>query len=178
MENKEIFWQGEDGLTWRATLGIDNAIPCIFDLSYKTNGAWVNLAANLHPEFKVITGVRTKINPQREKGLAPGETLDFQWDTYSDDPMSRKKEVEEAKDSWNTTEMTFSQNGGEQIVAFNGLTVGKFSGGFEVHFYNGCNLVRIEAVASTQEDGVCYLYHGGLSGFKPDKLYYVTPKRR
>ena len=178
MENKEIFWQGEDGLTWRATLGIDNAVPCIFDLSYKTNGAWVNLAANLHPEFKVITGVRTKINPQREKGLAPGETLDFQWDTYSDDPMSRKKEVEEAKDSWNTTEMTFSQNGGEQIVAFNGLTIGKFSGGFEVHFYNGCNLVRIEAVASTQEDGVCYLYHGGLSGFKPDKLYYVTPKRR
>ena len=44
MENKEIFWQGEDGLTWRATLGMDNAVPCIFDLSYKTNGAWVNLA--------------------------------------------------------------------------------------------------------------------------------------
>lgn len=117
--NKIITWIGEDQLEWRAEVGIDNGIPCIIEIAYQSNGAWVRLTGNLHPEFKVVTGVRTKINPQREKGLAPGEELDFQWDTYSDDPMSRKKEVKEANEQWNTTEMTVSQNGNEQIVAYN-----------------------------------------------------------
>lgn len=178
MDRKIINWQGEDNLSWRAELGIDGKVPCIYDISYLSNGKWVNLVSNLHPEFKVVTGVRTKINPQREKALAPGEELDYQWDTYSDDPMSRKKEVKEAIQSWNTTQMTSSVYGNEQIVAFDGLTLGQFSGGVELHFYEGCNLIRIEAVASTQDDGVCYLYHGGLNGFNPDKLYYVSPKRR
>ena len=36
----------------------------------------------------------------------------------------------------------------------------------------------MEAVASTDEDGVAYLYHAGLDGFEIGKLYYVSPKRR
>lgn len=178
MENIIINWKGEDNLSWRAEIGIDGNIPCIFDLSYLSNGKWVNLVSNLHPEFKVITGVRTKINPQREKGLAPGETLDYQWDTYSDDPMSRKKEVKEAKEKWNATEMSYSVNGNVQTVAFDGLTLGQFTGGLEIHFFEGSNLIRVEGLAATQDDGVCYLYHAGLNGFKPDKLYYVSPRRR
>lgn len=178
MENKIINWKGEDNLSWSAEIGIDGNIPCIFDLSYLSNGKWVNLVSNLHPEFKVITGVRTKINPQREKGLAPGETLDYQWDTYSDDPMSRKKEVKEAKEKWNATEMSYSVNGNVQTVAFDGLTLGQFTGGLEIHFFEGSNLIRVEGLAATQDDGVCYLYHAGLNGFKPDKLYYVSPRRR
>lgn len=178
MDRKIINWKGEDNLSWRAEIGIDGNIPCIFDLSYLSNGKWVNLVSKLHPEFKVVTGVRTKINPQREKGLAPGETLDYQWDTYSDDPMSRKKEVKEATEKWNTTKMSYSTNGNVQTVAFDGLTLGQFSGGLELHFFEGCNLIRVEALAATEDDGVCYLYHGGLKGFTPDKLYYVSPRRR
>lgn len=90
MNRKIINWKGEDNLSWRAEIGIDGNIPCIFALSYLSNGKWYDLVSDLHPEFKVITGVRTKINPQREMSLAPGEILDYQWDTYSDDPMSRK----------------------------------------------------------------------------------------
>ncbi len=178
MENKVITWKGEDGLKWTAVLGIDGTKPCIFELCYETNGETKVLAEKLHPQFKVVTGVRTKINPQREKGLAPGEELDFQWDTYSDDPMSRKDQVQEAKDSFNSTKFEYTTDGNVQTVTFDGLTIGKFSGDFAVNFYDGSNLIRIEALAATQEDGVCYLYHGGLDGFKKDKLYYVTPKKR
>ena len=178
MERRIINWKGEDNLSWRAEIGIDEKVPCIFDLSYQSNGKWFNLVSNLHPEFKVVTGVRTKINPQREKGLAPGESLDYQWDTYSDDPMSRKEEVKEAVEIWDTTRMSYCVNGNVQTVTFDGLTLGQFSGGLELHFFEGSNLIRIEAVASTQDDGVCYLYHGGINGFKPDKLYYVSPRRR
>jgi len=178
MSTQIVTWTGEDRLPWRVELGIDNKVPCIFDLSYKTNGKWVRLAAGLHPEFKVVTGIRTKVNPQREKGLAPGEELGFQWDTYSDDPMSRKNEVKEATDIWDSTEMTCTENGNRKTASFNGLTLGQFSGGLELHFFEGSNLIRVEAVASTQDDGVCYLYHGGLNGFHADKLYYVSPKKR
>ena len=173
-----IQWTGEDQLQWRAEVGIEGTTPCIFDLSYESNQTWVQLARNLSPQFKVITGIRTKLNPQREKGLAPGETLDFQWDTYSDDPMSRKKEVKEAKSIWSASRMDYARDGNVQTVTFDGLTLGQFSGGAAFHFYEHSNLIRVEALASTQEDGVAYLYHGGMGGFQVDKLYYVTPKRR
>ena len=178
MENKVITWKGEDGLKWTAVVGIDNEQPCIFELSYETNGEKRVLAEKLHPQFKIVTGVRTQINPQREKGLAPGEELDYQWDTYSDDPMSRKNEVSEGNSSFNTTEFTYEKSGNRQTVTFNGFTCHKFSGGFALNFFEGTNLIRAEAVASTEENGVCYLYHGGFDGFKKDKLYYVTPKKR
>ena len=178
MANSVVNWTGEDGLKWSAVLGIDDRKPCIIELSYETDGQKRILAQMLHPQFKVVTGVRTKINPQREKGLAPGEELDFQWDTYSDDPMSRKDQVKEANSTFDTTDFSYTRDGLMQTVIFNGLTVGKFSGDFAVNFFDGSNLIRVEALASTQEDGVCYLYHGGLDGFKPDKIYYVTPKKR
>ncbi len=40
------------------------------------------------------------------------------------------------------------------------------------------NPQREKPVASTEEDGVAYLYHAGLDGFEIGKLYYVSPKRR
>ena len=178
MNRQTVKWTGEDSLTWSAQLGIDNGVPCIFDLGYESDGRYYQLASNLHPQFKVITGVRTKINPQREKGLAPGEVLDYQWDTYSDDPMSRKDQVAEANSAFETTAFTYDRDGGVQAVTFNGVTIGKFSGDFRVNFYEGSNLIRVEALASTEENGVCYLYHDGLDGFAIDKLYYVTPKKR
>ena len=130
MNRQTVKWTGEDSLTWSAQLGIDNGVPCIFDLGYESDGRYYQLASNLHPQFKVITGVRTKINPQREKGLAPGEVLDYQWDTYSDDPMSRKDQVAEANSAFETTAFTYDRDGGVQAVTFNGVTIGKFSGDF------------------------------------------------
>ena len=170
MENEIIRWTGEDGLKWSAVLGIDGGRPCIFSLCYETDGKAVTLAEGLHPQFKVITGKRTRINPQREKGLAPGESLDYQWDTYSDDPMSRKSEVEEASEQFVSTKLRTEEDGRRKSVIFDGLTIGKFSGSCVFNFYEGSNLIRIEAMASTEEDGVAYLYHAGLDGFKADKL--------
>ena len=38
MSNHIITWKGEDQHNWRAEVGIDGNVPCIFDLSYETNG--------------------------------------------------------------------------------------------------------------------------------------------
>ncbi len=178
MDKQTITWKGEDGKQWYATVGIDNNSPCIFELGYDFGGQLEVLATMLYPQFKAITAKRTKINPQREKALAPGEELDYQWDTYSDDPMSHTENVKEANQQFNTTTMEVASHGNVTTVTFDGLTLGIFKGGCRFNFFNGSNLIRIEAVASTEEDGVAYLYHGGLDGFKIDKLYYVSIKRR
>ena len=39
MSNHIVRWKGEDQLNWRAEVGIDGSVPCIFDLSYETNGS-------------------------------------------------------------------------------------------------------------------------------------------
>lgn len=178
MSNQIINWTGEDGRKWQAEMGILNEQPAIRSIGYESNGAWITLATDLVPQFKVITAERTKINPQREKGLAPGEELDYQWDTYSDDPFSRKDKVKQANATFATTKMEVKQDGNHTTVSFDGLTLGQFTGTCEFHFFSGTNLIRIEAVAATEEDGVAYLYHAGLDGFDIGKLYYVSPKRR
>jgi len=132
----------------------------------------------LRPQFRVVTAKRTKKNPQRMKELAPGEELGYQWDTYSDDPMSHKENVRQADAQWNTTKMSVKNDGNHTTVSFDGLTLGQFSGGVDFNFFNGTNLIRMEAVASTEEDGVAYLYHAGLHGFKVDKIHYLTPRKK
>ncbi len=178
MESQVIRWTGEDNLSWEAEMGILQGKPSVRKLSYERNGEWVVLEKDLVPEFKVITSKRTKSNPQRAMALKEGEELGYQWDTYSDDPFSHKKDVQEATETYNTASMTVTTDGGHTTVAFDGLELGIFRGGVEFHFFNGTNLIRMEAAASTEEDGVAYLYHAGLSGLKVGKLYYTTPKRR
>ena len=178
MDKQMITWKGEDGLSWRAELGIHDAAPCIFSLEYEMNGQWVKLAGMLKPQFRVVTSKRTTHNPQREKPIGADEKPDYQWDTYSDDPFSRKDCVKESDDNWNTSSMTVTKDNNHITVSFDGLTLGQFTGGCDFNFFDGTNLIRIEAVASTEEDGVAYLYHAGLEGFDIGKLYYISPKRR
>lgn len=177
MTNTVVKWKGEDARQWQAELGIVDHVPCIKALSYELGGKNYVLASMLKPQFRVITAKRTKRNPQRVKDLVPGEVLGYQWDTYSDDPMSIKENVKQADAVWNSTELNVQTDGNRITVSFDGLTIGQFSGNLEFHFFNGTNLIRMEAVASTEEDGVAYLYHAGLQGFKIDKIHYVTPRK-
>ena len=46
--------------------------------------------------------------------------------------------------------------------------MGVFSGGLRFTVYRGTNLLRLEAVAKTDEPSVAYIYRGGLKGFSPE----------
>ena len=120
MDKQTVRWKGEDQKQWYATVGIDGKTPCIFELGYELAGERLALAKMLHPQFKAVTAKRTKINPQRAKALAPGEELDYQWDTYSDDPMSHKENVQEANQQFDTTKMDVSTHGNVTTVTFDG----------------------------------------------------------
>ncbi len=55
---------------------------------------------------------------------------------------------------------------GERVsVTFNGLTLGIFSGDLQFTVYKGSNLLRQEALASTQAKDVAFIYKAGLKGF-------------
>ncbi|MCI8515564.1 MAG: hypothetical protein HFG75_01610 [Hungatella sp.] len=178
MTNTTVNWTGEDGKKWKAELGIVDRMPCILSLNYELGGKSFTLGSMLKPQFRVITAKRTKKNPQRMKDLAPGEVLGYQWDTYSDDPMRAREQVKQADAQWNTTKLTVTTDGNRTTVSFDGLTLGQFLGRVDFNFFDGSNLIRMEAVASTEEDGVAYLYHAGLQGFQIDKIHYVTPKQK
>ena len=56
-------------------------------------------------------------------------------------------------------------DGGRVRVKFNGLTLGLFAGDLQFTAYKGCNLLRQEALASTQAKDVAFIYKAGLKGF-------------
>jgi hypothetical protein len=56
-------------------------------------------------------------------------------------------------------------DGDSLSVTFNGLTLGLFSGDLRFTVYKGTNLLRQEAVASTDAKDVAFIYKAGLKGF-------------
>ena len=52
--------------------------------------------------------------------------------------------------------------------------MGSFSGGLRFTVYRGTNLLRLEAIARTDEPSVAYIYQGGLKGFSSDSLPQVA----
>src|SRR5262249_29883256 len=65
-------------------------------------------------------------------------------------------------------------DGARLEVSFPGLTMGTFSGGLRFTAYRGANLLRVEAVAATDEPSVAYIYRGGLRGLSADALPRVS----
>src|SRR6202034_2406304 len=55
--------------------------------------------------------------------------------------------------------------GNQLMVTFDGLKLGIFAGDLRFIAYKGSNLLRQEAIASTQEPSVAYIYKAGLKGF-------------
>lgn len=50
-------------------------------------------------------------------------------------------------------------------IAFDGLTLGIFSGKLQFTAFKGSNLLRQEAIAKTEQPDVAYIYKAGLKGF-------------
>jgi len=162
---KEISWQGEDGKSWKASLGIDDGMPCIGNISYLDGESWFQLCGPLYPQFEVTTGER------RTDARLPQE-YENRWNVYGDSPLSGEG-VAVASATFASTECSVTKDGAVTYVDFNGLSMGFFKGGVRFSIYEGSNLVRVEAIASNDEhESLAYIYRGALSGFKPGMLFY------
>jgi len=87
-------------------------------------------------------------------------------------PPRTPAEIRRATASFQTTSCAVKNDGASLEVTFPGLSMGIFAGSLRFTAYRGTNLVRMDAVARTNEPWVAYKFEAGLKGFSTD----LTPK--
>jgi hypothetical protein len=171
-ETLVVTWTGEHGTPLRASFAIERAAPVVRELAA---GGSV-LARNLTPEFTTVSGVRR---------AAHGLDYEHRWDVFWDAPLSipghgenpglprKPEEIRKGVSAFDTHECEVKREGARIEISFPGLSLGIFSGRLQFTVYRGSNLVRMEAVAKTEEPSVAYKYTAGLGGFSTQDLARV-----
>jgi hypothetical protein len=182
----ELSWQGERREQLRAQFMVRNGQPVVQELAArKAGGAWTVLGQNLSPEFEITSGVRRL----SEQQMAPLRDLKIQltpevierekWFAFWDSPLMvpgrpgtnldlprKPEEIRRVWAKYNATGCQVKTGGARIEVVFPGFDAGIFSGSLQYTVYRGTNLLRQEAMASTNEPSVAYKYVSGLKGFK------------
>ena len=194
-----VTWAGEDGTELRLRFTIANGTPTIRDLSVRSDGgAWATLGQDLTPEYRVTSGVRRmseqQAAPLRELGveITPEVIEKNKWYAFWDAPLEipgthpaektphsldlprKPEEIRHATASFHSDSCSVKTDGDRLEITFPGLDMGIFAGNLRFTVYKGTNLIRMDAVAKTEEPSVAYKYEAGLSGFSTDLMRRVA----
>jgi hypothetical protein len=193
-----VQWTGEAGTELRARYAIVNAIPIVRELAVrKQGGQWAILGTDLTPEYQVISGRRRVSNQQLDRARSNGvaitkeymdrEALYAFWDApmlvpgttpgrgMTNPDLPRKpEEIRRAMSTFKTSTCDVQTDGARIEVNFPGLSMGIFAGSLRFTAYRGTNLLRLEAIAKTDENFVAYKYNAALKGFTTDVMPHVT----
>ena len=196
-----VTWKGDRDAEIRARYAIDAGQPVVRDLSIrKSNAPWATLGENLTPEYRVVTGVRRmstqQADPLRAAGieLTPEVIAKNRWYAFWDAPLfippppapgrtqsartlgppRTEAEIHRASATFKSDACSVKTDGNSLETTFPGLTMGRFAGDLRFTVYRGTNLIRMDAVASTNDEWVAYKYDGGLRGFSTA----ITPRVR
>ena len=90
----------------------------------------------------------------------------------------KPEEIRSANAAFKTTSCSVKTDGNRVEVQFNGLSMGIFAGNLRFTSYQGSNLLRMEAIAKTDEPSVAYKYEGGLRGFSTALTPRITWRDR
>jgi hypothetical protein len=161
-----VEWLGEADASLRAKFAIESGVPTVRELTVKSStGQWNTLGRNLKPVFGVTTGIR-----RTNHGL-PQEN---RWDVFWDVPLNHTNEVHQFVASYHAERCEVKTDGARLDISFPGLEMGVFAGRLQFTVYRGANLLRLEAIAKTDEPSVAYKYEAGLSGFSTESLPRVA----
>ena len=197
-----VEWRGAQDTEVRGRYTINSGQPTIRDLAVrKTGGTWAVLGENLTPEYRVVTGIRRMSTQQADPLRAAGVELTAdvitknRWYAFWDAPLfipeppaagrgqaaartlgppRTASEIRRASASFNSSSCAVRTDGNSLEVTFPGLTMGIFAGDLRFTAYRGTNLLRMDAVASTNDEWVAYKYDGGLRGFSTALTPRVT----
>jgi hypothetical protein len=180
-----LTWQGEQQQELRAQFALRNGTPVVVELAARKAGsAWAELGKDLKPGFQVTTGKRRMSKTEKDilvrlgKGTPENEEI-YKWNVFWDAPLAvpgydsshlvgparTEAEIKRAWVSYKSDACSVKTDGNRVSLRFNGLTLGQFTGDLEFTVYKGSNLLRQEAIASTQEKDVAFIYKAGLKGF-------------
>ena len=90
----------------------------------------------------------------------------------------KPEEIRSADAKFQASSCSVNTDGARVEVNFPGLSMGIFSGSLRFTSYRGSNLLRMEAIAKTDEQSVAYKYEGGLKGFSTALTPRVTWRDR
>ena len=181
-----LTWSGERDTELRLTLTVADGSPRVAQMAVRrAAGGWATLARDLTPEFNVSSGLRRiseqQLRPLRNLGvvITPAVIEKEKWVVFWDAPLTvpglagtnpdlprSQQEIRRATSSFETAACGVKTDGARLEVFFDGLSMDIFSGRLQYTVYRGSNLVRQEAIASTDEPSVAYKYAGGLRGFR------------
>ena len=190
-----VTWDGDRGQELRLRLAIENRTAIVRELAIRRKaGSWTVVAANVQPEFRIVSGYRRITNQQLQplRGLKrpiTSEVVDKEkWNAFWDAPLDlspttrsgnpppadgvahqpglprKPDEIKRATAVFSADRCDVRTDGARVEVGFPGVRLGVFSGRLQFTVYRGTNLVRLETVASTTEPSVAYKYDAGLKG--------------
>lgn len=189
-----VTWNGQSGSDVRANYAIDNGMPVVRELSVRRHGGqWFTLGQNLSPEYHVVSGVRRMSSDQVASipaagiALTPDVIAKNRWYAFHDAPLEipgnsgkqmpplprKPEEIRRADATFNASGCSVKTDGSRVEVNFPGLSMGIFTGSLQFTSYRGTNLIRMDALARTDEPFVAYKYDAGLKGFSTDVLSRV-----
>ena len=152
------------------------------------------IASDAAFEFKIVEGFRRISNQQLvplralDVELTPEVVDRYKWDVFWDAPLDLRdaprqnnpppmegvadqpglprsaSEIRRADASYAVSTCRVTRDGRTLSVAFPGMRLGSFSGELVLSVYSGTNLIRAEAVASTELPSVAYKYDVGITG--------------
>jgi hypothetical protein len=168
-----VLWTGDHGSHLRMLLAIDSGVPTIHELAVRSgSNPWSVLGRNLTAEVSTTSGRR-----RAGHGLPEKQRWDVYWDAplsipgvqtpYGHNPdMPRKpEEIHRDTATYHASACEVRTDGSRLEVSFPGLDMGIFSGRLQLTVYRGTNLMRLEAIAKTEEPSIAYIYREGLKGF-------------
>ena len=189
-----VTWSGQAGTELRARYGVDRGQPVVRDLAVrKQGGPWSALGQNLLPEYHVVSGLRRMSSdhvgslPAAGIPLTPEVVAKNRWFAFHDAPLEvpgvsgtqmpplprKPEEIRRADATFNVTGCGVKTDGARLEVNFPGLSMGIFSGSLQFTVYRGTNLLRMDAIAKTDEPFVAYKYDAGLRGFSTEVMSRV-----
>jgi hypothetical protein len=180
-----LTWTGEAQQELRAQFALRHGQPVVVELAArKAGGAWIVLGKELTPQFEVSSGRRriskTELDILKRLNLdTPENEETYKWNVFWDAPLAvpgtdashlvgpsrTEDEINRAAVSYKSDTCTVKTDGDRVSVTFNGLTLGIFRGDLQFTVYKGSNLLRQEALASTEAKDVAFIYKAGLKGF-------------
>jgi hypothetical protein len=83
-------------------------------------------------------------------------------------------DIKRASASFNTRSCSVKTDGATIETTFPGLSMGIFAGDLRFTVYRGTNLLRMEALAKTNEEWIAYKYDAGLKGFTTNLMRRLT----
>lgn len=162
----QVVWQSKDDTKFRVDFNLSGIDPLINTISVATeeNSSFTTLAEKIQPDFQITIGVRDS-------------KYDANWPwIFFDDPNTRKSKIFPSFIDLKNVKVQSSE--GRINITFSKITSGSFYGDLVCHIYAGSPLIYWEAVMTTDEPKVAYLYDTEFHTKIPKIVYenYKTSK--